>query len=159
MSTPEDRLYEAASKQLWMVVFCLVEKHKQHLGSPIERLMLEALVAYSLTDEIKIPRINDDAGSNGSWQIETQKQLGQYRVDFLLTDTDYDVKVVIECDGHDFHERTKEQAERDRTRDRSLQAAGYLVLRYTGAEIWRDPFKCAEDVRHKIFQFDAARQT
>ena len=33
----------------------------------------------------------------------------------------------MECDGHDFHERTKEQASSDKKRDRSLQAAGFLV--------------------------------
>ena len=52
----------------------------------------------------------------------------------------------MECDGHDFHERTKAQAAHDKTRDRALQARGLKVLRYTGSEIWADPFGCALDV-------------
>ena len=61
------------------------------------------------------------------------------------------MKVVVECDGHDFHERTKEQARKDRRRDRELQAKGYLVLRYTGSEVWRDPWGCVEDIQAKIW--------
>ena len=51
--------------------------------------------------------------------------------------------MVLECDGHDFHERTKLQAKRDRGRDRNLQSFGFLVYRYTGQEIWQDVFACA----------------
>lgn len=54
--------------------------------------------------------------------------------------------VVVECDGHQFHERTPAQAERDRSRDRAFQAAGHVVFRFTGRELWRDPIACAEQV-------------
>ncbi len=50
--------------------------------------------------------------------------------------------VFIECDGHDFHERTKEQAEHDRSKDRVIQAAGIPILRFTGREIFRDVVAC-----------------
>jgi very-short-patch-repair endonuclease len=53
--------------------------------------------------------------------------------------------MVIECDGHDFHERTKQQASRDRERDRNLQSFGFLVFRYTGRDIWSDVFSCASE--------------
>lgn len=64
-----------------------------------------------------------------------------YRVDFLLTgEYNGQVKhVAIECDGHEFHEKTKEQAARDKARDRAIQALGIPVLRFTGSEIWNDP--------------------
>lgn len=55
--------------------------------------------------------------------------------------------LVVECDGHDFHERTKEQAKRDRSYDRKLTAAGITLLRFTGSEIFRDPKKCAEEIQ------------
>jgi len=99
--------------------------------------------------------------------IEPQAQLGDYRVDFLLTLTatgpdlknmknhpDFQEKLiyktickkmVLECDGHDFHDRSKEQARKDRARDRALQSVGYRVYRYTGSEIWADVFKCAHE--------------
>jgi very-short-patch-repair endonuclease len=57
-----------------------------------------------------------------------------------------DVRVVVECDDHEYHERTKQQAIRDKTRDRAFQAQGFQVLRFTGSEIWRDALKCAAEV-------------
>jgi very-short-patch-repair endonuclease len=56
-----------------------------------------------------------------------------------------DAETVVECDGHDFHERTKEQAASDKARDRALQALGMRVLRFTGSEIWSDPLVCARE--------------
>lgn len=55
-------------------------------------------------------------------------------------------KLIVECDGHDFHERTKEQAARDRDRDRQAQLAGIEIFRFTGSELWRDPLGCADQV-------------
>lgn len=54
--------------------------------------------------------------------------------------------VIVECDGHDFHERTKDQAQRDRARDRAFQECGYLIMRFTGSEIWKDAAKCVKQV-------------
>lgn len=47
--------------------------------------------------------------------------------------------VVIELDGHDYHERTKEQVIERNERDRVFQSEGYLVLHFSGSEIHRDP--------------------
>lgn len=44
--------------------------------------------------------------------------------------------VAIEIDGHNFHERTKEQAARDKWRDREIQKAGYKLFRYTASEVY-----------------------
>jgi very-short-patch-repair endonuclease len=78
-----------------------------------------------------------------------------YRADFVLVHVELDFSVteprlmervvVVECDGHDFHEKTKWQAERDKGRDRDMTAAGLIVVRFTGSEIWRDPVKCADE--------------
>jgi very-short-patch-repair endonuclease len=86
-------------------------------------------------------------------KIYFQYKLGKYRVDFLVRftvqyfdgETD-SCDVIVECDGHNFHEKTKEQAENDKSRDRALQGIGCAVLRFSGREIWRDPGKCAEQV-------------
>lgn len=47
--------------------------------------------------------------------------------------------VVIELDGHDFHERTRQQATRDKKRDRSISLRGWQVARFTGSEVHRTP--------------------
>jgi very-short-patch-repair endonuclease len=49
-------------------------------------------------------------------------------------------------DGHDFHERTKEQAARDRQRERSITKRGYTIIRFTGSEVFYNPRKCVEEV-------------
>lgn len=57
----------------------------------------------------------------------------------------------IELDGHDFHERTKEQAAKDKSRDRLLQTAGWKTLRFTGSEVFKSPFKCAVETHQAMF--------
>lgn len=71
-----------------------------------------------------------------------------YRVDFFLAVLykDKQFGFVVECDGHDFHEKTKQQAQRDKARDRALQAMGYPVFRFTGSEIWSQPERCVTEV-------------
>lgn len=84
--------------------------------------------------------------------VRPQAKIGGYRVDFLVHAHDHKDRskgrrrLVIECDGHQFHERTKEQAAKDRSRDRWLTSHDYDVFRFTGSEIWRNPWGCAEQV-------------
>lgn len=76
-----------------------------------------------------------------------QAQIGSHRVDFLVLHVKPGggyAGIIVECDGHDFHERTKEQAASDKSRDRELQSHGFHVLRFTGSEIWRDAYACAD---------------
>lgn len=72
-----------------------------------------------------------------------------YRVDFLIT-VEYKNQgikgFVIECDGHEFHQKTKEQVEKDNKRTRDLQLKGLEVLRFSGTEIYNRPYKCAREI-------------
>ena len=77
-----------------------------------------------------------------------QVQIGPYRVDFcFVADCIYGkpLLVAVECDGHEFHERTKEQAARDKLRDRDLMRRGVHVMRFTGSEIHKDAEACFYD--------------
>lgn len=83
--------------------------------------------------------------------LELQAQIGNYRADFLITFHHPQAatelfRVVVEVDGHAFHERTKQQAARDKRRDRHMTTRGYRVLRFSGSEVWKDPAGCAEQV-------------
>jgi very-short-patch-repair endonuclease len=78
------------------------------------------------------------------YPVEIRKRT--YRLDFALMVDSHalgartvPVKVAIECDGHDFHEKTKVQAQHDKVRDRDLQSSGWHVARFTGAEIFASP--------------------
>ncbi len=122
------------------------------LQTPIEQVMGAALVAGR-------PRFIYKMALEDSWleigpQSEISTSAGDFRVDFELNYCREDKRtghavgatVLVECDGHDFHEKTKAQAAKDKRRDRALIAKGYTVLHFTGSEIWRDPKKCAAEV-------------
>ena len=91
-----------------------------------------------------------------------QVQIGKYRADFVIVHrygtADYST-VVVECDGHDFHEKTPKQAERDKRRDREMQMRGYRVFRFTGTEIVRDPFAAARSVLEPIAEITSISET
>lgn len=52
--------------------------------------------------------------------------------------------VVAETDGHQFHERSPEQASKDRRRLRILQRLGIPVLPFTGTDVVRGSEAAAE---------------
>jgi very-short-patch-repair endonuclease len=137
--------------------------------TPIERLLFTAVVlrleyvkdtwytkaVFVKSENIERYKTRKDASE---WLIvEKQAQLPDWRVDFIvhahaswLRNPGAGVvgwkKLIVECDGHDFHERTKEQAAKDRARDREAQENGYEIFRFTGSELWRDPLGCAKQV-------------
>jgi hypothetical protein len=54
--------------------------------------------------------------------------------------------VVVETDGHAFHERTVDQASNDRRRDRILQRSRVPVFRFTGTDVVRSSEECAHEI-------------
>jgi very-short-patch-repair endonuclease len=140
-------------------------------GSPIEILFGAALI-FALKEQI--PEFSFEFMEDASDLIDgkeyysnfvlSQKKIGAYTVDFYLfakTACSGPLRIVIECDGHDFHERTKQQAAHDRRKDRWLQSQGFIVMRYTGSEIWADAVGCARQVAKlasdRIFSLVAAQ--
>ena len=129
-------------------------------GSPIERLLLAALIdSLSITEPswtegyvhylARGPEFPSVPAPFVGAYLWPQAQVDRFRADFLIFVRAKEGQtswIAVECDGHEFHERTKEQAARDRSRDRWMTANGIAVLRFTGMEIWRDPNKCADDV-------------
>jgi very-short-patch-repair endonuclease len=105
--------------------------------SPIEQLFLM---------EWKFLRIEDRHGLKLHLQKRINTDKGDYRVDFLVTNADQKVRLAIELDGHDFHERTKEQAAKDKSRDRAITANDYTVFRFTGSEIAKNPGACIGEI-------------
>lgn len=112
--------------------------------SPIEVMFWKAVARY--TEFIQTP--DGICADFRTFKVFPQLHVDRYRLDFAFI-TDDGRRVDVELDGHDFHERTKEQAERDKTRDRELQKQGWVVFRYTGSQVYRDPVKVA----HEVFRF------
>lgn len=133
------------------------ECYDRFCESPIEQLLFAALYAQSLqTDFFQMQMMGTSRLSKNPNQetiyVHQQMDVGRYRVDFLIFDCSCPFEIaepkiiVVECDGHDFHEKTKEQAARDKKRDRFFQGLDFKVLRFTGSEIWADPHACVEEI-------------
>ena|SRR3990167_5083914 len=149
---------ESKLNELWAKVkddwcYPLSEGVYRATESPIEQLLLLGLLSNLACFDIEY--LKDGAGFkelftayNGYWKIEPQVDITpKIRVDFLILIKEYPhLKIVVECDGHDFHEKTKEQARRDKSRDRELVKLGFTILHYTGSEIYNNPEKCYQDI-------------
>lgn len=133
----------------------------EYVDSPIEEAMMLALCTVGLYSYYGV-KINGTYTEHlGAYSesapyvliITPQFKVGRYRTDFMVTarnrwgdgDAYIDGSLLIECDGHDFHEKTKDQAKRDKKRNRDLQSAGFEVHHFAGSEIWADPIACARE--------------
>lgn len=114
--------------------------------SPLERILLLELRKQNIKP-IMQRRFNKD----GSY-YEFPEQID---FDKILTIPDFYIesansKICIYADGHTYHERTEQQALRDRNIDRELQKVGFKVLRYTGHEIRKDCSLVVENIKGNI---------
>jgi len=147
----KNMIYSYLSSELIGIAFDL-----DRCESPIEQMMHIELNHRLRSCHFRVPVYLKN-------QAEITTSEGKYRVDFLISiqippRNENNFKyIVVECDGHDFHERTKEQAKRDKSRDRDLQANGYIVMRFTGSEIWHSPLQCVSEVMRMIrrIEFEA----
>lgn len=92
------------------------------------------------------------------WGLCAQREVEisgeRFRIDFTVgREGPLTPKVAIELDGHDFHERTKEQATYRNRRDRLLQGEGWKVLHVSGSELVRSPEECVGGVMKVVLQF------
>jgi very-short-patch-repair endonuclease len=111
--------------------------------SPIEELFaLSMILDLDLTYH---PPGNAWKNQSGTISMQTQQQIGEYRVDFL-----FNFNVVVEIDGHDFHDRDQQQASSDRKRDRELLSQRFLVVRYTGSDVYNAPLRCVSEVTEML---------
>lgn len=142
----------------WLEGFDLMARRCE---SPIERHLMLALMSQAETaiEEIDFsarvidfenfapyPMMEDEKSA----LVFTQVDVGPYRVDIMVYDQSRSTKparwIAVECDGHQYHEKTKEQAKRDKQRDRYFARRGITVLRFTGSEIYADAEQCADEI-------------
>lgn len=85
-------------------------------------------------------------------QYELQVGRKRYFADFLIcchAEDAFDLaesQVIVECDGHEFHEKTKLQVKQRNERDYNLKMEGYEVIHFSGSEIYNESQKCAKKV-------------
>ncbi len=98
-----------------------------------------------------------DPGHAVSTFIIPQMPVEKWRVDFFVG-VSWNGNIfeacfaAVEIDGHDFHEKTKDQASRDKEKDRDI--TGYLdipVFRYTGRDIYREAISHAARLHRFLY--------
>lgn len=163
---PYSKLVEMASQRMQEEKEEAFYVAETYCETPIESLFFTALwmackfdgteidgIMY-VEDKETLERLQSSGRYDTQLIVEFQQQLGDWRVDFIIHffDAGYPnrsqkwTRLIVETDGHDFHERTKAQAARDRKRDRLSQHQGLPVLRFTGSDLWADPWSCATEV-------------
>lgn len=129
------------------------------IESPIEKAFLDAVLqscidrwidlgyGQELIGETPSESFKPDIGHLFIWaQREFKLSGSRYRADFVLMmrhEKHGSHSIIVECDGHDFHEKTKAQAQRDKKRDRQFVRQGHRVIRFTGSEIHGSAMECA----------------
>jgi very-short-patch-repair endonuclease len=124
------------------------------MESPIEKLLW---IAVHVVCKVNYLDINGDPisadGQAYGVHFFPQLKLDKYRADFSAYYHEHGKKNpnwIIECDGHDFHERTKQERQYEKQRDRFFTVRGYKILRFTGSEIVRDPCDVAAEVLRAV---------
>ena len=144
---------ELASQYYSYVLSEFTEDGDRLIESPVEQLFYIEWRFRQLDQEL-------------AWELRPQercKETGKYRIDFAVSldekffidekyhsaSTESLLKspplIGIEIDGHDWHEKTKEQVQYHKERERFLIANGWKLIRFTGSEVYRDPAKCVDE--------------
>jgi len=121
--------------------------------SPIEDMFwiaANALCASEFLDVNPGFRIGQDGKpclADGIY-IKPQARIGKFRADFLISQVgigpdEHLRPVVVELDGHDFHDKDKHQRSYEKARDRNFVKQGFQVLHFTGSDVVKDPFEVA----------------
>ncbi|GHO69290.1 hypothetical protein KSC_081820 [Ktedonobacter sp. SOSP1-52] len=82
---------------------------------------------------------------NIPYQLIRQYQIGPYYADFAHPES----HVVIEIDGKAYHSNP-EQVARDKHRQDQLEQWGWIVIRFTGSQVYRDPVRTIYRARNTI---------
>jgi len=121
----------------------------QFADSPIEREMGQAIICcQELNGGVppKVVRPGAPLIADTPLIVAPQRRIGEYRADLAIVCNATGRRLVVECDGHEFHEKNQQQAAHDKSRDRYFLTHGWPVMRFTGAEISRQVDLCLADV-------------
>jgi hypothetical protein len=114
---------------------CPVPHFKQPDGDDSSVIFL--LIQPNISETGRHP---DFVVAAGEWEDLKQLSAGAFYVQSSSARS-----IAVEIDGHDFHDRTKEQASADRERDRGHLALGLRTARFTGSDVYRDADKCIDE--------------
>ena len=126
----------------------------QDCESPIEMMLALAMKYANLLDAGRYVGADVVDVSNQYEIVIGKTSKTTYRVDFMIPvyfpKYGFGKSYVIECNGHEFHEKTKDQVAKDNKRQRDLTREGYTVINFSGSEIYNDATDCAMQIKKII---------
>ncbi len=122
------------------------------LQSPLERKLYPKLLESNIYFEVQVPL--NRFGKKADFANSEEKDL-RLRYKDLLTQPDFYLPngrkpICVYTDGHTYHERTEEQATRDKGIDRKLQELGFVVMRFTGKDVRESIDRVVGDIRKMV---------
>lgn len=129
----------------------------ESIKSPIEQIFITAFEFYCRLENKKriflFPQ-KEVIYNNKKYYIDFEFEADDYLTSLIFEDKlkNKNFKLAIECDGYEFHQKTKEQVQHDNEREYNLKMAGYEVLRFSGIQIYNNPLKCVEDTYNYIIK-------
>jgi very-short-patch-repair endonuclease len=143
----ERAINEAEVRRLWdhTSLAALLDRYPRHRGNPIIRAALErrregATVTRSELEELFVELLD----AAGLPRPELNAVIEGFEVDAVWRDR----RLIVELDGRGFHS-TATAFERDRARDRALQAVGWRVVRLTYRQLRDAPEAVLADL-HRL---------
>jgi len=142
-----DLKIDVANRLEWM---------KRRVARDYERSVKETINLHRITSPIEQIFLMEwkysKAEERFNVKINPRKKVrtigGAFEIDFLIKSSDDQTKLelAIELDGHEFHEKTKDQVIKDKRKERAIVTSGFPVLRFSGAEIVRNVRACVEEI-------------
>lgn len=143
--------------------------------TPIEQIFYVAFRLYTadfstdITQKTIIPfnaMLNEEIAPQQEVICEGKKYIIDFSIDFsrkCVGNERYvypefkDLKYAVELDGYNYHS-SKKQMEYDYERENNLKKFGYIVVRFTGSQVYNKPLSCVDtlvkiilnDIRNKV---------
>lgn len=152
----------AANKKDYFVSNVTYDLRDNGSESPIEKVFYTALNTLLEMNDLSFREffLSRYVRIRTGIQCLPQYHIGKFRVDFalwsfgssqlLIERQPFQVisekpekQLVVELDGHAFHDKDATQRSYEKRRDRFLQKQGYEVFHYTGADVCAAPFRVA----------------
>ncbi len=144
------------ARQIWLGFLKDNGIAEENADRLVENAFVEQILKSTIDDNLKrliIYNIKYAPDNNRMFHISIQSTFDDILLDgkcirpdvLIWVPSEPTVKIIIECDGFDFHS-SKSAFINDRARDRLLLSHGFKVLRFSGSEIVNDPVGAAGEL-------------
>ena len=123
--------------------------------SPIEQILYIAFQIYDIDSNQTTPKPSY-IDKQHLIECNGKTYITDFFIDLFLSKegegmVEYELKkpIIIECDGFEYHS-TKKQMTHDYERENNLKTAGYNVFRFTGSQIYSNPFECVKTIYKEL---------